>query len=81
MPRNNPNRDSTDFVKPLADIYALISTDIADTRALTAATETRARYSVIFLSDGHPTNNQDDELLCRRRGHAHSPAQGSWPTT
>ena len=26
--------------------------------------ETRARYSVIFLSDGQPTNNQDDELLC-----------------
>jgi hypothetical protein len=59
----NPNRDSTDFVKPLADIYSLIAKDIGDTRALQGM-ETRARYSVIFLSDGHPTNNQDDELLC-----------------
>jgi hypothetical protein len=59
----NPNRDSTDFVKPLADIYSLIAKDIGDTRAQLGM-ETRARYSVIFLSDGHPTNNQDDELLC-----------------
>ena len=33
-----------------------------------APAEPRARYSVIFLSDGHPTFNQDDELLPRRRG-------------
>lgn len=59
----NPNRDSTDFVKPLADIYSLIAKDIGDTR-VNLGMETRARYSVIFLSDGHPTNNQDDELLC-----------------
>lgn len=55
------NRDSTDFVKALSDIYALISKDIADTRANDA--EARARYSVIFLSDGHPTTNQDNELI------------------
>lgn len=65
-PSTDPNRDSTDFVKPLADIYALINRDIAETRlnATGPGAEARARYSVIFLSDGHPTNNQDDELLC-----------------
>lgn len=63
---NDPNRDATDFVKPLADAYALINRDIANSRlnATGAAAEARARYSVVFLSDGHPTNNQDDELLC-----------------
>ncbi|MGV3621724.1 MAG: glycosyltransferase [Archangium sp.] len=59
-----PNRDSTDFVKPLSDIYALINEDIALTRLMQMNDETRARYSVIFLSDGQPTTNQDDELLC-----------------
>lgn len=63
-PGNNANRDSTDFVKPLSDIYGLISRDIADNRVAQGNDETRARYSVIFLSDGAPTNNQDDELLC-----------------
>jgi hypothetical protein len=63
-PGNMANRDSTDFVKPLSDIYALISQDIADNRIARGNDETRARYSVIFLSDGQPTNNQDDELLC-----------------
>ena len=57
----NSNRDSTDFVKALADIYTLLSDDVsAASRSGTAA---RARYSVIFLSDGHPTNDQDNELL------------------
>ncbi len=59
-----PNRDSTDFVKPLSDIYGLINRDIAENRLMRGNDETRARYSVIFLSDGQPTNNQDDELLC-----------------
>jgi len=65
-PGNMPNRDSTDFVKPLSEIYALISRDITQSRVMSAGmeNETRARYSVIFLSDGQPTNNQDDELLC-----------------
>jgi hypothetical protein len=61
---NSPNRDSTDFVKPLSDIYGAINRDIATSRTSADAGETRARYSVIFLSDGQPTNNQDDELLC-----------------
>lgn len=66
-PSTAPNRDSTDFVKPLADIYAMISRDIAVTRlaALGTGKEARARYSVIFLSDGQPTQNQDLELLCQ----------------
>jgi hypothetical protein len=63
VPGNKPNRDSTDFVKPLADIYALVTKDIGETR-LMLGNDTKARYSVIFLSDGHPTNPQDDELLC-----------------
>ena len=63
-PGNMANRDSTDFVKPLSDIYAVINRDIANSRLMMNNDETRARYSVIFLSDGQPTNNQDDELLC-----------------
>ncbi len=67
-PGNTANRDSTDFVKPLSDIYAMINRDIANTRLMRDAGATQgqtvARYSVIFLSDGQPTNNQDDELLC-----------------
>ncbi|MFL5321548.1 MAG: VWA domain-containing protein [Myxococcaceae bacterium] len=67
VPGNAPNRDSTDFVKALADIYESINSDIANARASTNATvrekNGRARYAVIFLSDGHPTNNQDDELI------------------
>ncbi|WP_224370350.1 VWA domain-containing protein [Hyalangium versicolor] len=64
-PDNSPNRDSTDFVKPLADIYSLINGDIAKSRAAPGGAEAvaQARYNLIFLSDGHPTNNQDDELL------------------
>jgi Bacterial TSP3 repeat len=58
-----PNRDATDFVKPLSDIYAMISRDISVART-SGTGQARARYSVIFLSDGAPTNNQDDELLC-----------------
>lgn len=65
-PGTEPNRDSTDFVKPLSDIYALINQDIAAMRrsATGQNVEAAARYSVIFLSDGHPTDSQDDELLC-----------------
>lgn len=60
-----PNRDSTDFVKAMADIYATISDDIAITRAdpTKTAYAARSRYSVIFLSDGHPTICQDDLLV------------------
>src|SRR4051812_17927777 len=60
-----PNRDSTDFVKALADIYATISDDIAITRAdpTKSAYAARSRYSVIFLSDGHPTICQDALLV------------------
>ncbi|MBU8894451.1 VWA domain-containing protein [Corallococcus sp. H22C18031201] len=61
----SPNRDSTDFVKPLADIYSLINTDISRARQNPDGAQALAlaRYSVIFLSDGHPTNDQRDELV------------------
>lgn len=64
-PDNSPNRDSTDFVKPLSDIYSLINTDIARSRLEPGGAQAlaQARYSVIFLSDGKPTNDQDDELI------------------
>lgn len=60
-----PNRDSTDFVKALADIYATVSNDIAYARSDPTRSQyaSRARYSVIFLSDGHPTLYQDDQLI------------------
>ncbi|XXF79364.1 VWA domain-containing protein [Myxococcaceae bacterium GXIMD 01537] len=64
-PDNSPNRDSTDFVKPLADIYSLINNDIARSRQDPAQAQAlaQARYSLVFLSDGRPSNDQDDELL------------------
>nr|WP_304466058.1 VWA domain-containing protein [Vitiosangium sp. GDMCC 1.1324] len=64
-PDTSPNRDATDFVKPLADIYALINRDISQSRLKPGGAEAQAqaRYSVIFLSDGKPTTDQDDELL------------------
>jgi hypothetical protein len=64
-PSNAPNRDSTDFVKPLADIYSLINSDIANSRLAPGGAQAlaQARYNVIFLSDGKPSNDQDDELL------------------
>lgn len=67
-PGNMVNRDSTDFLKPLADIYAIINRDIANTRLMRRGEETRARYSVIFLSDGQPTTPSDDQLLCEIDG-------------
>lgn len=48
-----------DFVKPLADAYAALSTDISAKQGST--------YAVIFLSDGRPTANQDAALLCGDR--------------
>lgn len=63
-PETGPNRDSTDFVKPLADLYGMLTQDIANARLLAdGGAEARAKYSVIFLSDGHPTIPQDDQLL------------------
>lgn len=61
----DPDRDSTDFVKPLADVFSLINGDIAAARANpnSADAAARARYTVIFLSDGHPSVDQDDELI------------------
>ena len=60
-----PNRDATDFVKPLADIWAAINYDIEISLAnpSAASATARARYSVIFMSDGEPTQDQTAQLL------------------
>lgn len=52
-------RGATDFQKPISQLYQMINTDIFRGRG-----RAPARYSVIFLTDGHPTVNQDDVLLC-----------------
>jgi hypothetical protein len=63
----DPNRDSTDFVKALAEVYTVLSTDISAAQVGVAdggyGTTAPGRYSVIFLSDGAPTFNQNAELL------------------
>jgi hypothetical protein len=63
---NSPNAGPTDFIKPLADIYALINSDLSLSRTgptqdggLTVAP---ARYVVIFLTDGAPSINEDAKL-------------------
>jgi hypothetical protein len=63
-PAQNGNRDSTDFLKPLDDIFVLLNGDIAETRLDPLRGGASARYSVLFLSDGQPTTNEDDQLLC-----------------
>ncbi len=61
----NANRDSTNFVKPLADIFGVINRDLANSRLANASDASRPRYTVIFLSDGQPTDPQEDlDLLC-----------------
>lgn len=52
-------RGATDFEKPISQLYQMINTDIFRGRG-----RGPARYSVIFLTDGHPTINQDNVLLC-----------------
>jgi hypothetical protein len=71
-PANDPNSGSTDFVKPLSEIYAVINQDIAnyESQATDPSTATRADYYVIFLSDGHPDQYQDDQLLPEYGGTA-----------
>ncbi len=52
-------RGATDFEKPISQLYQMINTDIFRSRG-----RGPARYSVIFLTDGHPTINQDNVLIC-----------------
>lgn len=62
-----PNRDTTDFVKPLDAIFATISADItAHQPTLTAGTPDLSRYTVIFLSDGHPREDTTDNQIFAR---------------
>jgi len=61
-----PNRDTTDFVMPLDEIFATISADIAEHRGTTGQDATdQARYHVVFLSDGHPQVIQDGDIDVR----------------
>ncbi len=63
-----PNRDTTDFIKPLDEIFSTISRDIANARAAAAAggeVADLAHYHVVFLSDGHPRSNPDPEIFAR----------------
>lgn len=66
-PNGIPNRGATDFVKPLDEVYAAISRDISETNLvqLQNATPIRAQYSVIFLTDGAPSFDQDAEIYSR----------------
>ncbi len=60
-----PNRDTTDFIKPLDSIFSTISSDInANSAAVTSGVPDLTRYIVIFLSDGHPReDNTDDQIF------------------
>ena len=60
-PSTAPDRDSTDFIKPLDTVYTLISQDIG--LAQQNSSVAPARYAVIFMSDGEPTFNEDSQLL------------------
>ncbi|HUB09148.1 MAG TPA: VWA domain-containing protein [Myxococcales bacterium] len=62
-PQNSQNVGSTDFVKPLNDVFTVIATDIS--RSLNedgGVGSAPPRYSVIFLSDGSPTFDEDNEI-------------------
>ena len=63
------NRDTTDFIKPLAEIFATISADISKGHqaAISSGNPQLSRYSVVFLSDGHPRegDGRDNEIFQR----------------
>ena len=50
-----------DWIGALSNLYAFLYRDTM--RVLTFG-EPLARYTIVFVSDGSPTYNQDDELLC-----------------
>lgn len=50
-----------DWVRALSELYAFVYRDTM--RVLTFG-EPLARYTIVFVSDGAPSQNQDDELLC-----------------
>jgi hypothetical protein len=54
--------DQRDFVKALDDAWAMVYLDAMS--AVTNGTPPKAKYVVIFVTDGRPTFNQDDSLLC-----------------
>lgn len=54
--------DSVDWVRALGDAWTLVYLDAMS--ALTNGTPPKARYVLFFITDGRPTFNQDNELLC-----------------
>ncbi|MHB8417922.1 MAG: vWA domain-containing protein [Myxococcales bacterium] len=62
-PQNSQNVGSTDFVKPLDDVFTVIATDISKSlNASGSVGSAPPRYSVIFLSDGAPTFDEDNVI-------------------
>lgn len=53
--------NATTFVKPFADIETMLLRDLA---SASPPGSMRPRYVVVFITDGHPTNSEDDALLC-----------------
>ncbi|MHB1845029.1 MAG: vWA domain-containing protein [Deltaproteobacteria bacterium] len=68
------NAQSTDFIKPLNDIYTMIASDIplallnGEDGGTDGGATAPPRYTAIFLSDGSPTFDEDGELpgACKR---------------
>lgn len=54
--------DSRDFVRGVDSAWTMIYLDAMS--AVTNGTPPKAKYVVIFVSDGRPSINQDDQLLC-----------------
>ncbi len=60
---NTQNVGSTDFIKPLDDIFTVIATDISQSlNADGGVGAAPPRYSIIFLSDGSPTFDEDNVI-------------------
>lgn len=61
VPTSDGGFPRRDWVAPLSTLYSLLYRDTQ--RALTLG-EPQARYTVVFVTDGAPTDDQDDALLC-----------------
>jgi hypothetical protein len=62
----NLNRDVTDFVKPLDVAITTIGRDIDKYEAAGLnSIASRIQYSIVFLSDGQPRFDQDDQIFAR----------------
>ena len=61
FPGSDAGASQRDWIGALSNLYAFLYRDTM--RVLTFG-EPLARYTIVFVSDGSPTYNQDDELLC-----------------